>query len=171
LNLLIERLLSGRADLDLFEGQDQVALDQISTVEEFDVIGAPVDTERLPPSWRSAYVPTVSAAAWDRALDGARPWDGESPEDWVTFVPTRNGLGLAMPEDSSEEPHVSAFIRGASGLVRVLRLGRGPVAEVRSGHDPRCGFPDREVCPPGLCGCVLRIREVDPRGLICVCPL
>lgn len=120
-----------------------------------------------------AYLVVLPRRDWDDSISQAsRRKPVEAPE-WVTFVSGSSERGLTLPQDASSEPSLSLFARFEGSVRRVsveARFRNSPWNVSVSFSTGHCELPDRGRCDPGRCGgCLVRVREAVPRGLVCVC--
>jgi hypothetical protein len=124
---------------------------------------------------RESYLPILApyeTPPVDAVGVGLEP--ARAPEEWVSVIPIPGGNAVTIPEDSSPTARFSLFVR-LNGLVRRISAETTPdtarLIGVSLSAGRHCGFPDRLRCEPGTCNaCRLELREVPPRGWVCICP-
>jgi hypothetical protein len=126
--------------------------------------------------FQEAYLPRISAAELRRAEGDVEPpfvtFIPQPGREWVSAVQGPSGDAVTLPEDSLMLPQLSLFTRvhGSVGRVSAEVNERGGLAGVSVRAGGHCGYPDRLKCDPGTCGtCRLELREVGPRGWVCIC--
>ena len=116
-----------------------------------------------------SYLPIVEADEWESWLATASRRPPVEGAEWATFVTAPDlSRGLVVPNDGSEVERFSLFDR-RNGVARRLSIevpAEGPLAVAVSSGWRHCGIPDRGICHQGCGTCALRLREVEPRGLM-----
>jgi hypothetical protein len=177
MNLLVP-LLRGRPDLLadwLGEGSVAISdvLDRLSFVPEVEGVAQAMRDDEGFPALEGSYVAVLTAQEWSEGLELASTHRPVRAPEWVTFIGVNDFLGITLPEDSSPVARLSWFrdVDEAVGRMSLTWFTNSPLwtaAEVSM--STHCSFPDRAQCAPGRCGqCTLRVREAEPRGLVCMC--
>jgi hypothetical protein len=119
-----------------------------------------------------SYLPIVERDEWESWIATASRWSPVEGSEWATFVtaPTLSH-GFVLPNDESDNQRFSLF-RRTNDMVRRISVEvptDGPLAVAITSGSRHCDIPDRGICRPGCGTCTLRLREVEPWGLICLC--
>jgi hypothetical protein len=177
-NRLVEALLARPHVIDLAVQEEATPFDLLTEMlddalfsrsEREVIVGDPGLHRRL----RAGYLPTITAPDWDGALTLADRNGGGGSGWWTVMIAAPGGgVGLTVPQDSSEDKLVALFTGPADDAgTLVYDPATGSVFDLsRQAH---CGPPSRGRCAPGTCG-GCRARKVWNKatgfGIACRCP-
>src|SRR4051794_8354379 len=105
MNILVDRAVTGEGVADWLYGQEEMRFSGVRGLPKFDILGSPRAATPFRQALSAAYLPVILNVDWESAIAEAKPWIGEDPEDWVTFIPTFDDRGLVLPQDSTEVPY------------------------------------------------------------------